>query len=174
MTIKQSVLPCPSQVSIGADSSIEKYAYNLYIKMIMTHICTCVLFVLMCGTSDAASTATLPTGYHTGVTITPCVKYSRRLCMDPNYNPLTGIYTVTMNGTYLVSVTMMTGIYAGHCRLTKNKVNYVWLYTGNQYDMATQTVCMDLVVGNQISVVTSAPALFDVYNTFTVVKVMDQ
>ncbi|VDI42533.1 Hypothetical predicted protein, partial [Mytilus galloprovincialis] len=124
-----------------------------------------------------AFTATLPTGPHCCAKTFPRVKYSEIKCADPGYDPVTGTFTVAagMAGKYLVSVTMMTGTAAGHLQLIKNAPPaYVWLYTGNEYDMATQTVCMDLVVGDQVWVQPTywAMYLFDVYNTFTVIKFM--
>ncbi|VDI73222.1 Hypothetical predicted protein [Mytilus galloprovincialis] len=125
----------------------------------------------MCGTSDAAFTMTCPNG-HNIISETPAiVKYNQPLSMDINYNVMTGKYKAPETGTYLVSVTLMTGIVAGHATLMKNGV-YVWLYSGNQYDMATQTVIMELTKGQEIWVemANGARTLFGAYNTFTVVK----
>ncbi|XP_063447257.1 uncharacterized protein LOC134726773 [Mytilus trossulus] len=142
--------------------------------MIMTYIFTCILFVLMCGTSRASLTATLTTGYHS-YPANGVIKYSKFLCNDPCYNNATGIYTVCpgMAGCYLVSVTMMSGQVMAHTTLRKNGGIYVWLFTGNSWDMATQTVCMKLEVADQIwiQMQNSASYLFDVYNTFNVVKI---
>ncbi|XP_071176365.1 uncharacterized protein [Mytilus edulis] len=98
------------------------------------------------------------------------VQYSRILCPNTNYNG--GKYKATVAGNYLVSVTMMAGTVTAHTTLRKNGLIYVWLYTGNQYDMATQTVYMQLAVNEEIWVqmTNKASILFDVYNTFTVVK----
>ena len=97
------------------------------------------------------------------------------LCTDAGYNHYTGIFTVGAGkaGNYLVSVTMMSGLVTAHTTLRKNGAIYVWLYTGNQYDMATQTVCMELAEGDTIWVQMNnkASSLFDVYNTFTAVRI---
>ncbi|XP_063443252.1 uncharacterized protein LOC134723621 [Mytilus trossulus] len=140
--------------------------------MTMMHLFTCFLFVLMFGTSEqceASFTATLPGGYNTN-NLKPCVQYNQVLCPDDGYNSTTGVFTAEINGTYIVSVTMMTGLVAGHTNLMKNDGTYVWLYTGNQWDMATQVVCMDLVEGDRIWVImanTASYTLFDVYNVFS-------
>nr|CBX41697.1 putative C1q domain containing protein MgC1q48 [Mytilus galloprovincialis] len=140
--------------------------------MMMTHIFTCILFVLMCHSSNAAFTATLPTGSHyypqNGI-----IRYNQVLLADPGYNSASGVFTAPMNGTYSVSVTMMSGLVTAHLTLRKNTVTYVWLYTGNEYDMATQNVNMNLVIGDQIWVqmTNRATYLFDVYNTFSAVLI---
>ncbi|VDI00492.1 Hypothetical predicted protein [Mytilus galloprovincialis] len=98
------------------------------------------------------------------------VKYNQPLSMDINYNVATGKYKVPETGTYLVSVTLMTGTVSGHATLMKNGV-YVWIYSGNQYDMATQTVIMELTKGQEIWVeMANGHTLYGAYNTFTVVK----
>ncbi|VDI60719.1 Hypothetical predicted protein, partial [Mytilus galloprovincialis] len=121
-----------------------------------------------------AFTATLPGGNN------PYPKdgdiiYNKMLCKDPGYKSITGIFTVGtgMAGSYLVSVTMMSGTVTAHTTLRKNGDIYVWLYTSNQYDMATQTVCMQLEVGDKIWVqmTNQASSLFDVYNTFSAVRI---
>ncbi|XP_063397677.1 uncharacterized protein LOC134682000 [Mytilus trossulus] len=141
--------------------------------MIMTHIFTFLLFVLMCRSSNAAFTGTLPTGLHSYAQNAIINNHNNVLNSDPNYSG--GIYTVPAGqaGTYLVSVTMMSGDDSTHTTLMKNGAIYVWLYTGEKYEMATQTVSMTLVVGDQIRVqmTNKASTLFDVYNTFTVAKI---
>ncbi|XP_063443256.1 uncharacterized protein LOC134723625 [Mytilus trossulus] len=140
--------------------------------MMMTHIFTCILFVLMFRSSNAAFTATLPSGNHfypqNGI-----IRYNRMLLTDSAYNSNSGVYTVTTNGTYSVSVTMMSGTVAAHLTMRKNSAIYVWLYTGNEYDMATQNVNMNLVIGDQIwmQMNNQASRLFDVYNTFSAVRI---
>ncbi|XP_063422793.1 uncharacterized protein LOC134707167 [Mytilus trossulus] len=151
----------------------------------MTQILKCILCVFMCCTRigngviiapvnpatpvSVGLTATLPTGQNSYQT-NAIIQYNRILCPTANYND--GKYIVTVAGNYLVSVTMMSGTVTAHTTLRKNGAIYVWLYTGNQYDMATQTVCMQLKVGDTIWVqmTNTASILFDVYNTFTVVK----
>lgn len=95
------------------------------------------------------------------------------LLADSDYNSGSGVFTPSKNGTYSVSVTMMSGTVAAHLTLRKNGVTYVWLYTGNEYDMATQNVNMDLKVGDQVWVqmTNAARSLFDVYNTFSAVLI---
>ncbi|XP_071151366.1 uncharacterized protein [Mytilus edulis] len=160
--------------------------------MIMANILKCLLFVFICRTTNgggggdggfggdppppvkAAFTATLPGG------VNPYgqnekIRYNRMLCTEAGYNHYTGIFTVGEGkaGNYLVSVTMMSGFVTAHTTLRKNGAIYVWLYTGNQYDMATQTVCMELEEGDTIWVQMNnkASSLFDVYNTFTAVRI---
>ncbi|XP_063442611.1 uncharacterized protein LOC134722907 [Mytilus trossulus] len=154
----------------------------------MAHILNCILVVFIFGTSmvngqdpvvpgpvvpapvaGAGVTATLPSGSNSYAK-DAVILYSRILCPDNNYNA--GKYKATVAGNYLVSVTMMSGTVAAHTTLRKNGAIYVWLYTGNRYDMATQTVCMQLAVDDEIWVqmTNAASILFDVYNTFTVVK----
>ncbi|XP_063443251.1 uncharacterized protein LOC134723620 [Mytilus trossulus] len=157
--------------------------------MIMAHILNCILIVFICcksivngqpgpvipppgGTTPATAaglTATLPSGVHSYAK-DAMIQYSRILCPNTNYNA--GKYTATVAGYYLVSVTMMSGTVTAHTTIMKNNNIYVWLYTSNQYDMATQTVCMQLAVGEMVWVkmTNRASILFDVYNTFTVVK----
>ncbi|XP_063443292.1 uncharacterized protein LOC134723665 [Mytilus trossulus] len=139
--------------------------------MIMAHILNCILVVLIIGTSivNAGVTATLPGGSNSYAK-DAVVQYNQILVPDANYNA--GKYKATVAGNYLVSVTMMSGTVAAHTTLRKNGPIYVWLYTGNRYDMATQTVCMQLAVDDEIWVqmTNAASILFDVYNTFTVVK----
>lgn len=78
-----------------------------------------------------------------------------------------------MAGTYLVSDTMMSGDVNTHTTLRKNGAFYVWLYAGEKYEMATQTIIMQLVEGDQIWVqmTNKASIFFDVYNTFTIAKI---
>ncbi|VDI39328.1 Hypothetical predicted protein [Mytilus galloprovincialis] len=151
--------------------------------MIMAHILNCILFVFICcisivngviiapvPTTGGGFTATLSSGPNSYAK-DAIIQYNRILCPNSNYNA--GKYTVTVAGNYLVSVTMMSGTVTAHTTLMKNTAIYVWLYTGNQYDMATQTVYMQLAVGEMIWVkmTNKASILFDVYNTFTVVQV---
>ncbi|XP_071172030.1 complement C1q and tumor necrosis factor-related protein 9-like [Mytilus edulis] len=141
--------------------------------MMMTHIFTCILFVLMCRSSNAAFTATLPTGGAHYYPLNGIIRYNVVLLADSAYNSGSGVFTASKNGTYSVSVTMMSGTVAAHLTLRKNGVTYVWLYTGNEYDMATQNVNMDLKVGDQVWVqmTNAARSLFDVYNTFSAVLI---
>ncbi|VDI09819.1 Hypothetical predicted protein [Mytilus galloprovincialis] len=152
-----------------------RYTNNLSTAMMMTHVLTCILFMLMFSTSKAQFTATLPSGYNTA-NLQPCIQYNMVKClgMGVNYNPMTGEFTATVAGNYLVSVTMMTGTVAGHTNLMKNNDPvYVWLFTGNQYDMGTQVVLMNLAVNDRVWVrmANGASTLFDVYNTFSAVRV---
>ncbi|XP_063425329.1 uncharacterized protein LOC134708608 [Mytilus trossulus] len=144
----------------------------------MTHILKCILCAFMCctrignGPVVSGLTVTLPSGPNSYPT-NAIIEYNRILCSSTNYAG--GKYKATMAGNYLVSVTMMSGTVTAHTTLRKNGGIYVWLYTGNQFDMATQTVCMQLEVNDEIWVqmTNKASILFDVYNTFTVVKLPD-
>ncbi|XP_063443408.1 uncharacterized protein LOC134723790 [Mytilus trossulus] len=155
--------------------------------MIMAYILKSLLFVFICRTTygggrggdplpvKAAFTATLPGGAnHYG--LNEKIRYNQMLCTDDGYNYHTGTFTVGTGkaGNYLVSVTMMSGLHVtAHTTLRKNGAIYVWLYTGYHYDMATQTVCMKLADGDKIWVQMNnkASSLFDVYNTFTAVRI---
>ena len=67
---------------------------------------------------------------------------------------------------------MMSGTFTAHTTLRKNGIIMVWLYTGNQYDMASQTINCDLVEGDVLCVqMQSGSSLFSVYNTFTAVRI---
>ncbi|VDI58799.1 Hypothetical predicted protein [Mytilus galloprovincialis] len=123
---------------------------------------------------SAAFTATLPGGVNP-YALNAMIKYNKILCTDAGYNKDTGIFMVSagMAGNYLVSVTMMSGLVTGYTTLKKNGTPNVYLYTGTPYEMATQTVYMQLAVGDTIWVEMSfkASSLFDVYNTFTAVRI---
>ncbi|VDI58801.1 Hypothetical predicted protein [Mytilus galloprovincialis] len=125
-------------------------------------------------TSNAGFTATLPGGVNP-YALNAMIKYNRMLCPDADYNKDTGIFIVGagMAGNYLVSVTMMSGLVTGYTTIRKNNAIYVYLYTGRPYEMATQTVYMQLAVGDTIWVqmTIKASSLFDVYNTFTAVRI---
>ncbi|VDI18354.1 Hypothetical predicted protein [Mytilus galloprovincialis] len=119
-----------------------------------------------------AFTATLPGGVHpyqNGAFI----GYPIKLLDTPAYSK--GIFSVLpgMGGIYSVSVTMMSGSVTGHTTLRKNGDILVWLFTNKEYDMASQTITIQLVEGDKIWVqmTNQASSLFDVYNTFSAVRI---
>ncbi|VDI17779.1 Hypothetical predicted protein [Mytilus galloprovincialis] len=120
----------------------------------------------------AAFTATLTGGVHSyqngGL-----IGYPIKLLDTRGYS--NGIFTVLpgMGGVYLVSATMMSGSVTGHTTLRKNGAILVWLFTNNEYDMASQTINIHLVEGDRIWVqmTNQASSLFDVYNTFSAVRI---
>ncbi|CAG2214168.1 HMCN [Mytilus edulis] len=119
-----------------------------------------------------ALTATLPGGVHpyqNGAFI----GYPIKLLDTPAYSK--GIFTVPpgMGGVYSVSVSMMSGTVTAHATLRKNEAILVWLFTNKEYDMASQTINIQLVEGDEIWVqmTNQASSLFDVYNTFSAVRI---
>ncbi|VDI30050.1 Hypothetical predicted protein [Mytilus galloprovincialis] len=128
----------------------------------------------ICNTKEcAAFTATLPGGVHpyqNGAFI----GYPIKLLNNSGYS--NGIFTVLpgMGGVYLVSVTMMSGSVTGHTTLRKNGAIYVWLFTNKEYDMASQTINIQLAEGDRIWVqmTNQASSLFDVYNTFSAIRIV--
>ena len=78
-----------------------------------------------------------------------------------------------MGGVYSVSVSMMSGTVTAHATLRKNEAILVWLFTNKEYDMASQTINIQLVEGDEIWVqmTNQASSLFDVYNTFSAVRI---
>ncbi|XP_063443407.1 uncharacterized protein LOC134723789 [Mytilus trossulus] len=142
--------------------------------MMMTHMLTCILLVLMYRTSNAGFSVTLPGGANS-YALNAMIKYNQMLYTDGVYNKDTGIFIVGagMAGNYLVSVSMMSGTVTGFTTLKKNNIPYVYLYTRPPYEMATQTVYIQLAVGDTIWVemTITASSLFDVYNTFTAVRI---
>ncbi|VDI36604.1 Hypothetical predicted protein [Mytilus galloprovincialis] len=128
------------------------------------------------GPSPVAFTATLPLG-NTPVSVGNRVKYNQVHCVTGNppvYNLGTGIFTVPTGraGVYSVSVSMMSGFQSSHLTMRKNGVVLVWLFTSNDYNMASQTVNVNLAEGDLIFVqMNSGSSLFSVYNTFSAVKV---
>ncbi|XP_071176381.1 thrombospondin-1-like [Mytilus edulis] len=120
----------------------------------------------------AAFTATLPGGVHffqNG----GFIGYPIKLLDNRGYS--SGIFTVLpgLGGVYSVSVTMMSGYVTAHTTLRKNGAILVWLFTNNKYDMASQTINIQLVEGDRIWVqmTNQASSLFDVYNTFSAVRI---
>lgn len=118
---------------------------------------------------------TCPLNY-SPITVGSCVRYNQILCNTANeYNPSTGIFTVQTNGTYSISVSMMSGMLTSHLTLRKLGISstyMVWLYTGTNYNMASQTINCELVVGDTMCVYAqSGSSLFSVYNTFTAVRI---
>ncbi|CAG2257871.1 HMCN [Mytilus edulis] len=124
------------------------------------------------GEACAAFTATLPGGAHPyqngGL-----IGYPIKLLDTRGYS--NGILTVLpgMGGVYSISVTMMSGYVTGHTTLRKNGAILVWLFTNKEYDMASQTINIQLVEGDRIwvQVNNQASSLFDVYNTFSAVRI---
>ncbi|XP_076109282.1 thrombospondin-2-like [Mytilus galloprovincialis] len=121
----------------------------------------------------AAFTATLPGGVHpyqNGAFI----GYPIKLLDNSGYS--NGIFTVRpgMGGVYLVSVTIMSGSVTCHTTLRKNGAILVWLFTNKEYDMASQTINIQLAEGDRIWVqmTNQASSLFDVYNTFSAVRIV--
>ncbi|VDI18353.1 Hypothetical predicted protein [Mytilus galloprovincialis] len=120
----------------------------------------------------AAFTATLPGGAHPyqngGL-----IGFSIKLLDNRGYS--NSIFTVPpgMGGVYLVSVTMMSGTVTGHTTLRKNGAILVWLFTNIEYDMASLTINIQLVEGGRIWIQMNnqASSLFDVYNTFSAVRI---
>ncbi|XP_063412926.1 uncharacterized protein LOC134695586 [Mytilus trossulus] len=147
--------------------------------MIMKPIITSILFVLMCRACTAHFTVTLPSG-KTTVGVGNKVKYNTAVDnpATSGYSTTTGIFTVPAtgtgagNGVYSLSVSMMSGTQSAHLTLRKGTTVLAWLYTNKDYNMASQTVNVNLVAGDMISVqMNSGADLFDVYNTFSVAKV---
>ncbi|VDI18351.1 Hypothetical predicted protein [Mytilus galloprovincialis] len=123
----------------------------------------------ICNTETcAAFTATLPGGVHLFQN-DDFIGYPIKLLDNRGYS--SGIFTVLpgLGGVYSVSVTMMSGSVTAHTTLRKNGAILVWLFTNKEYDMASQTINIQLVVGDRIWVqmTNQASSLFDVYNTFS-------
>ncbi|XP_063441023.1 thrombospondin-1-like isoform X2 [Mytilus trossulus] len=125
------------------------------------------------GAECPAFTATLPGGVHpyqNGAII----GYPIKLLDNSGYS--NGIFTVLpgMGGVYSVSVTIMSGSVIGHTTLRKNGAILVWLFTNKEYDMASQTINIQLAEGDRIWVqmTNQASSLFDVYNTFSAVRIV--
>ncbi|VDI05741.1 Hypothetical predicted protein [Mytilus galloprovincialis] len=119
--------------------------------------------------STVAFTATLPLGF-TPVSIGSKVRYNRIL-LNKGGEYTSGLFTVKTKGLYHVSVSMMSGSVTSHTTLRRNNVVLVWLFTNrNEYDMASQSINLELNVGDVISVqVNTGSNLFSVYNTFSAV-----
>ncbi|CAG2249589.1 THBS1 [Mytilus edulis] len=129
----------------------------------------------ICNTTKvcAAFTSTLPGGVHpyqNGAVI----GYPIKLLDNSGYS--NGIFTVLpgMGGIYSVSVTIMSGSVTGHTTLRKNGAILVWLFTYKEYDMASQTINIQLAEGDRIWVqmTNQASSLFDVYNTFSAIRIV--
>lgn len=132
-------------------------------------MCMCILNIFKSFT--AAFTVILPGGVQP-YQKDSIIKYSEVLDNDGNaYDPSTGIFTVDMDGFYSISVTMMSGLVTAHTTLRKNGAILTWLYTNNNYNMASQTVNLQLLANDTIWVQMNnkASRLFDVYNTFSAV-----
>lgn len=103
------------------------------------------------------------------------VKYGTKLIngdLASDYDPVTSIYTVPHNGIYKVTVTMMSGLVTGHTTLRKNGEIIVWLFTYKEYDMATQSINLQLQREDKLWVqMNSGSSLFSVYNTFSAVLI---
>ncbi|VDI29901.1 Hypothetical predicted protein [Mytilus galloprovincialis] len=142
--------------------------------MIMRSVLTCILVVSMCRTSIAAFTATSPLNAQP-VPTGSIVKYGSKLIngdLASDYDPVTSIYTVPRTGIYKVTVTMMSGLVTGHTTLRKNGEIVVWLFTNKEYDMATQSINLQLQLGDEIWVqMNSGSSLYSVYNTFSAVLI---
>ncbi|XP_063410732.1 uncharacterized protein LOC134693756 [Mytilus trossulus] len=154
--------------------------------MLKTSISICILFVLIMLTQlcqvgawlppPVAFTATLPSG-NTTVSVGNRVKYNQIHSATgdpPVYDIDTGIFTVPTGrtGVYSVSVSMMSGFQSSHLTLRKNGVIMVWLFTSKDYNMASQTISVNLAEGDLIFVqMNSGASLFSVYNTFSAVKI---
>ncbi|XP_071172028.1 collagen alpha-2(VIII) chain-like [Mytilus edulis] len=146
--------------------------------MIMRSVLTCILVVSMCRTSTgcirAAFTATLPLNAQP-VPTGSIVKYGTKLIngdLASDYDPVTSIYTVPRTGIYKVTVTMMSGLVTGHTTLRKNGEIIVWLFTYKEYDMATQSINLQLQREDKLWVqMNSGSSLFSVYNTFSAVLI---
>ncbi|XP_071172029.1 complement C1q-like protein 2 [Mytilus edulis] len=155
--------------------------------MIMRSVLTCILVVSMCRTSTgcirAAFTATFPLEKISCITVLNAqpvptgsiVKYGTKLIngdLASNYDPVTSIYTVPLNGIYKVTVTMMSGLVTGHTTLRKNGEIVVWLFTSKEYDMATQSINLQMQRGDKLWVqMNNGSSLFSVYNTFSAVLI---
>ncbi|VDI12462.1 Hypothetical predicted protein [Mytilus galloprovincialis] len=147
--------------------------------MMMKPTLTCILFVLMCRGSIAHFTMTLPSGTTT-VGSGNKVKYNT-VVDNPTgsgYNPTTGCFTVVAGtgpagaGVYSISVSMMSGFDPSHLTIRKGSQVLVWLYTDKDYNMASQTINVNLVLADQICVqMETGSDLFDVYNTFSMAKI---
>ncbi|XP_063415223.1 uncharacterized protein LOC134697108 [Mytilus trossulus] len=153
----------------------------------MTTFLTSIFFVLMCSSCSAYFTVTLPNTGNTVVGIGNKVKYNTNVLTNPattvsGYDPSTGIFTVLSTtaggagagaGVYSLSVSMMVdGTKPTHLTLRKGAEILVWLFAHQRFNMASQTINVNLVEGDQIFVqMNTGNELFDVYNTFSVAKV---
>ncbi|XP_063413362.1 uncharacterized protein LOC134695849 [Mytilus trossulus] len=142
----------------------------------MTTILTGILFVSMCLASTAAFSLSLQSGI-IPVSAGTNVKYNKDINLPANsgYDKATGVFTVpTTNGagTYIISVTMMSGFKSAHLNVMKGTTILGWLFTDKTYNMASLTIDAVLAANEQISVqMKFGSELFDVYNTFSVTKI---
>ncbi|XP_063398905.1 collagen alpha-1(X) chain-like [Mytilus trossulus] len=128
------------------------------------------------GSELAAFTVTLPSGTQTRSADSK-VRYDQIIYNPQNeYSPTTGIFTVGngLAGVYWMSVSMMSGLVPAHTTIMKNGEILVWLFTNNSYDMATQSITVELSAGDKIwvQIANSGSSLFSVYNTFSAFKIM--
>ncbi|VDI25497.1 Hypothetical predicted protein [Mytilus galloprovincialis] len=120
-------------------------------------------------------TVTLPSGIQTR-SADSRVRYDQIIYNPLNeYNPTTGIFTIgeRLDGVYPLSVSMMPGRVTAHTTLMKNGEILVWLFTNNSYDMASQSIIIDLSAGDKIwvQIANSGSSLFSVYNTFSALQI---
>ncbi|VDI15734.1 Hypothetical predicted protein [Mytilus galloprovincialis] len=137
---------------------------------------TSILFVLMWHTIYAAFTVTLSSGTQTRSADSK-VRYDQIIYNPQNeYSPITGIFTVgnELGGVYSVSVSMMSGRVPAHTTIMKNGELLVWLFTNNSYDMASQSITVELSAGDKVwvQIANSGSSLFSVYNTFSAFQIM--
>lgn len=121
---------------------------------------------------SAAFTVTLPSGTQTDSK----VRYDQIIYNPLNdYSPTTGIFTVGdgLGGVYSVSVSMMSGRIPAHTTIMKNGEIVVWLFTNNSYDMASQSITIELSSGDKlwVQIANSGSSLFSVYNTFSAFQI---
>ncbi|XP_063415519.1 uncharacterized protein LOC134697276 [Mytilus trossulus] len=150
----------------------------------MTTILTGILFVSMCLASTAALSYSLESGKHEFIT-GDIVKYNKPIYNGgaagvAAYNPLTGVFTTpATGGTYLISVTLMSGFKSAHLTVRKGPAPpgtkgliLGWLFTDKTFNIASLSIDYALADGDTIWVeITTGTELFDVYNTFSVAKI---
>ncbi|XP_063415960.1 uncharacterized protein LOC134697607 [Mytilus trossulus] len=160
----------------GGGGGEEKISLSTSKTIIMTPILTGILFVSMCLASTAAFSLSLQSGI-IPVTQGTNVKYDKDInapALGDGYDRATGVFTVptTGAGTYLISVSMMSGFKSAHLNVMKGTTVLGWLFTDKTYNMASLTIDALLAANDQMSVqMKFGSELFDVYNTFSVTKI---
>ncbi|VDI46455.1 Hypothetical predicted protein [Mytilus galloprovincialis] len=159
------------------EEKVEEIRLSTSKAIKMTTILTGILFVSMCLASTDAFSYSLQSG-SLQVGVGNKVKYSKEIYTGSGYDPNTGIFTVTVPGIYLISVTMMSGFSSAHLTVRKGPAApgliLGWLFTDRSFNEACLTIDISLVVDDTIYVqMNSGSDLFDVYNTFSVSKIAD-